>query len=65
MVSSKQIKEAEELSKECNITMAEALNLVIQSERNEIFKRAFVLSDSDSYPSALESIAMQLGQDTI
>jgi hypothetical protein len=63
MITRRQKDEAEDLSVECNITIAEALQLVIQSERNEILKRAFVLSDSDKYPSALESIAMQLGQE--
>ena len=62
MITGTQIKEAEELSVDCNITMAEALGLVVQSERNEILKRAFVLSDSDNHPSALEAIAMQLGE---
>ena len=41
--------------------MADALSLVIQSERNEILKRAFVISDSDKNPTALEAIAMGLG----
>ncbi|MCK0159563.1 hypothetical protein [Allomuricauda sp. F6463D] len=62
MITGKQINEAKELSKECKITMAEALGILIQDERNEILKRAFVLSDSDSHPSALEAIAMQLGE---
>lgn len=65
MIKDKQIKEAKELSKECKITMAEALNIVIQAERNEILRRAFVLSESDRHPSALEAIAMQLGQDAL
>ena len=61
MITGKQIKEADELSVECNISMADALSLVIQSERNEILKRAFVISDSDKTPTALEAIAMGLG----
>ncbi len=61
MITGKQIKEAEELSVECNISMADALSLVIQSERNEILKKAFVISDSDKYPTGLEAIAMGLG----
>ena len=61
MITGKQIKEADELSVECNISMADALSLVIQSERNEILKRAFVISDSDKNPTALEAIAMGLG----
>jgi hypothetical protein len=61
MITGKQIKEADELSVECNISMADALSLVIQSERNEILKRAFVISDSDKKPTALEAIAMGLG----
>lgn len=61
MITGKQIKEAEELSVECNISIADALSLVIQSERNEILKKAFVISDSDKYPTALEAIANGLG----
>lgn len=61
MITGKQIKEADELSVECNISMADALSLVVQSERNEILKRAFVISDSDKNPTALEAIAMGLG----
>ena len=41
--------------------MADALSLVIQSERNEILKQAFVISDSDKYPTALEAIVISLG----
>lgn len=61
MITGKQIKEADELSVECNISMADALSLIVQSERNEILKRAFVISDSDKNPTALEAIAMGLG----
>jgi hypothetical protein len=61
MITGKQIKEADELPVECNIPMADALSLVIQSERNETLKQAFVISDSDKYPTALEAIAMSLG----
>lgn len=61
MITGKQIKAAEELSVECNITMADALSLLIQSERNEILKKAFVISDTDKYPTALEAIAIGLG----
>ena len=61
MITGKQIKEADELSVECNISMADALSLVVQSERNEILKRAFLISDSDKNPTALEAIAMGLG----
>jgi hypothetical protein len=61
MITGQQIREADELSQEHDITMADALALVIQSERNEILKKAFVISDSDSYPSGLEAIAIGLG----
>ncbi|RZN83541.1 MAG: hypothetical protein EVB11_05030 [Winogradskyella sp.] len=63
MITRKQKTEADNLALEYNMTMADALQLVLQSERNEILKRAFMLSDSDRYPSALESIAMKLGQE--
>lgn len=61
MITGKQKKEADELSVECSITIAEALSLVIQSERNEIIKKAFLVSASDKYPTALEAIAIGLG----
>jgi len=40
------------------LTDFEALQLAVQMQRNEIMKRAFVISSSDDYPSALEKIAM-------
>lgn len=61
MITRKQKKEADDLSVECNITMAEALNLIIQSERNEILKTAFVIKNSNDTPTALEAIAIALG----
>lgn len=61
MITGKQIKEADELSVECNISMADALSLIVLSERNEILKRAFLVTDSDKNPTALEAIAMGLG----
>lgn len=33
----------------------------IESDRTEIFRRAFNISLSDKYPGALEAIAIQLG----
>jgi len=57
---------AEEISKKFKITKAEALTAaasfkrnVIEQQRNSLFQLAFSVSDSS--PSALEAIAMQLG----
>lgn len=47
------------------LTDYEALSLAIQYQRNLVLAMAFVLSPTDSYPGALESIAMKLGQDAI
>lgn len=64
MITRAQETEAKDLTLKFGITIAEALNIVIQIERNEIFKKAFMLSKDDRYPSALESIAMNLGQES-
>ena len=61
MITGKQINDARGLSRECEITLAEALSLILESERNEILKKAFLVSDSDNYPTALEAIAIALG----
>lgn len=57
---------AEEIAKKFKVTKAQALTIaasfkknIIEEERNSILKTAFAVSDSS--PSALEAIAMQLG----
>lgn len=61
MINQEQLDRATELSIDHNMSMAEALSLIIQNERNEILKKAFVISDSDEYPTGLEAIAIALG----
>ena len=46
------------LKDDYDLTDYEAYSLAVQIERNEILRSAFVVSDSDLYPSALEKIAM-------
>lgn len=51
---------ASELKKDHKLSDFESLSLALQAERNEILSRAFVLSDSDQYPTALETIVHKL-----
>lgn len=53
-------KLAKDLKEEYNLSDFESLTLALKAERNELFKLAFVISSSDTYPSALEKIAMLL-----
>jgi len=53
----KKVKDlAKELQEYQGLTAYEALDIALKVERNEILERAFVLSDSDSVPSALEKL---------
>ena len=61
MISGKELKEAKELSIEANITMAEALNVLIQKERNQILRQGFVIHSTDGHPTGLEALALALG----
>ena len=61
MTSGKELKEAKELAIEANITMAEALNVLIQKERNQILRQGFVIHSKDEHPTGLEAIALALG----
>jgi len=61
-LSSDVISLAEELQKSYELTNYEAMDLALKAEQNELLKLAFVISSSDNYPSALESIAIALGQ---
>lgn len=51
-----------------NLTEKEIIHLAIElhklqaaQEANELFKKAFVMYNTDEYPGALEAIAIQLG----
>jgi hypothetical protein len=48
-----------------NLTDYEALDIVMRNIQLDAFKSAFVVLDSDSVPSALESIAISLGQNPV
>lgn len=52
---------ARELQEQYKLTSFESLDLALKAEKNEIMKRAFVISSSDSHPSGLEAIAIALG----
>jgi hypothetical protein len=55
-------KVAKELVKEYEgeLSVYEALTIALKAEQNELFKRAFVISKSDAYPTALEAIVIAL-----
>jgi hypothetical protein len=53
-------KLAESIQKEYNLTNYEALDIALKVEANELFRKANVISSDDSYPSALEKIAIEL-----
>ena len=55
-------KVAEELVKEYKgeISVYEALTIALKAEQNALFKTAFVISQSDDYPTALEAIVIAL-----
>ena len=61
MISGKELKEAKELSIEANITMAEALNFLIQMEWFQLLRQGFVILSNDEHPTGLEAIALALG----
>lgn len=52
---------AKDLKETYKLTDFESLTLALKAEQNELFKLGFVISSSDSYPSALEAIAISLG----
>jgi len=53
---------AKSLKESFTLTDFEALTIAVESQRNEFFYRAFMLSNDDrKRPVALESIAMALG----
>lgn len=47
---------ATELKADYKLDNYQALDIALKAERNEILSRAFVLSDSDSIPTALEKL---------
>ncbi|BAQ67087.1 hypothetical protein [Geminocystis sp. NIES-3709] len=57
-----------DLQKEYGFTAKEAVVIAVQMEHNELLeeqnkllKQAYVISNNNSYPSAIENIAIQLG----
>ena len=59
---SKEVKGlAKELQEDFKLSDFEALTLALKAEENNFFRRAFVISASDDYPTALEAIANALG----
>ena len=52
---------AKELQEDFKLTDFEALSLALKAEQNDLFRRAFVITASDNYPTALEAIANALG----
>lgn len=59
---SSSVKElAKDLQENFKLTDFEALSLALKAEQNDLFRRAFVITASDNYPTALEAIANALG----
>lgn len=52
---------AKELKSEYKISDFESLSLVLKVEQNELIKRGFLISSTDSHPTGLDEIAMALG----
>lgn len=62
------LKELDEIKEELKeyypkLTEFELLQIAVQHQQNKIFVAAFVISPTDSYPGAIEAIAMRLGQE--
>ena len=55
-------KLAESIQKEYILTNYEALDIALKVESNDLFRKANVISSDDSYPSALEKIAIELSE---
>lgn len=47
-----------------NLSEYELLSIAIQQQRNDIFASGLSVSQTDSHPSAIEAIAIQLGYTT-
>lgn len=60
-ISSDVKKLAKDLQEQFKLTNFESLDLALKAEQNELIKRAFVISSSDSHPSGIEAIAIALG----
>ena len=52
---------ANDLKEEFKLSDYEALSLALKSERNELLRLGFVISQSDNHPSGLEAIANAIG----
>jgi len=48
------------IQQEYKLSDYEALTIALKIESNELFRKANVISSNDSYPSALEKIAIAL-----
>ena len=48
------------IQQEYKLSDYEALTIALKIESNELFRKANVISSDDSYPSALEKIAIEL-----
>lgn len=58
---SKKVRElANELKADHKLDYYQALDIALKVEKNEILSRAFVLSDSNSYPTALEKLILTI-----
>lgn len=55
-LSPKVSKLADDLKREYKLSNFEALDIALKIEKNQILERAFVLSDSDGQPTALEKL---------
>ena len=55
-LSFKVSKLAETLKREHKLSSYEAFDIALKIEKNQILERAFVLSDLDKHPSALEKL---------
>ena len=52
---------AKELKSEYKISDFESLSLALKVEQNELIKKGFVISSTNSHPTGLEAIVMALG----
>ena len=50
-----------DLKAQYNLSNYEALDIACKIEQNNLLRRAFVLSEQDNYPTALEAVAIALG----
>lgn len=56
---------AKELKERFDLSYYECFDLALKAEQNQILRAAFVILNDDSKPSALESIAIHLGENSL